>query len=164
MPTLDIDGLQFAFPADWKASKYDDWTFYRHHFCKQVPGIKAVDAIAFSPDRAAYLIEVKDYRHPATEKPSGLAEAVADKVLHTLAAMLPARLHALGDEKSLAKDVLRCANLQIVLHVELPPGHRHALVDLADIKQKLKILLRAVDTHPKIVSIQRPGNLAWNVT
>lgn len=164
MPTLDIDGLQFNFPDDWKVSKYDDWTFYRNHFSKQGPGIKAVDAIALSPGKDAYLIEVKDYRHPETEKPSGLAEAVANKVLYTLAAMLPARLHALGEEKTLAKDMLRCSGLQVVLHVELPSGHRQSLVDLADIKQKLKTLLRAVDTNPKIVSIQMPRNTAWTVT
>ncbi|MDB5790683.1 MAG: hypothetical protein JWQ80_707 [Massilia sp.] len=164
MQVLDIDGLIFTFPEDWDAGQFDKWSFYRNQFAKQSNGIKAVDAIAVAPDKSAFLIEVKDYRHPDTEKPSQLPEAIANKVLHTLAAMLPAKLNATDpDEKRLAGAVLKCVSLRVVAHIELPQAHRPA-VDLADLRQKLGQLLRAVDAHPKIVSTQNMKGLAWTVT
>jgi hypothetical protein len=162
MPTLNIDGLVFTFPQAWQADKYDEWIFYREHFSKQSSGIKAVDALALSNSNVAYLIEVKDYRHPDTVKPSQLAEAIAGKVLDTLAAMLPAKLNANDPaEQKLAAGILTCASLEVVAHIE-QPDHRQ-VVDLADIKQKLRKLLRAVDAHPKVVSMAKMRGLGWTV-
>lgn len=164
MPAINVDGLTFTFPAGWQASKYDEWSFYRNQFCKQKSGIAAVDLVAVSPGKDAFLIEVKDYRHPEAVKPSQLPEAIANKVLSTLAALLPARLNANDpNEKSLSDEILRCSSLRVVLHVEQPAGHQPR-VDLADIKQKLKRLLHAVDAHTKIVSMQNMLTLAWTVT
>lgn len=163
MPTLNIDGLSFTFPEGWQADKYDEWAFYRGHFAKQFDGLKGVDALALAPDGMAYLIEVKDYRHPETEKPSELAQAIAHKVIATLGALLPARLNAHDpQEKALADAVLKCAVLRVVAHIEQPRAHR-PVVDPADIKQQLRRKLRAVDAHPKIVSMNDMQGLAWNV-
>lgn len=163
MPTLDIDGLSFEFPDNWRADKYDDWVFYRKHFSTQLSGIKAVDAIAVSDTGAAFLIEVKDYRHPDTEKPSELPAAIAWKVIHTLAAIVPAKLRANNaTEMKLADAVTACTALRVIAHIELPQGHR-GVVDLADIKQKLAQLLRAVDPHPKVVSMNKMQGLEWVV-
>lgn len=164
MLVLNIDGLTFTFPAQWNAGKYDEWSFYRNQFSKQAQGLKAVDAIAVGPDKSAFLIEVKDYRHPETEKPSELANVIAKKVLDTLAAMVPAKLHATDpDERMLAAAFVKCESLRVVAHIELPQ-HHIPLVDLADVKQKLAQLLRAVDTHPKIVSRHNMRGMAWTVT
>lgn len=164
MTVLDVDGLIFTFPAGWKASKFDEWSFYRHQFAKQGSGIKAVDLVAVGPGRVAYLIEVKDYRHPDAEKPSGLAAAIAGKVMDTLAAMLPAKLLAsVADEQAMAAAILQCTSLRIVAHIEQPPRHM-PLVDVADIKQKLKQVLRAIDLHPKVVSMQDMKAMAWTVS
>ena len=162
MPVLDIDGLAFTFPAQWKASKFDEWNFYRHRFSRQSAGIKAIDAIAIDPDRCVFLIEVKDYRHPETEKPSELPAAIACKVLYTLAAMLPAKLYASDEEQRVASAVLKAATLRVVVHIELPRRHL-PVVDLADVRQKLERLLRAVDAHPKIVSMGDMKGLGWAV-
>lgn len=164
MPSLNVDGLTFTFPTGWEASKYDEWSFYRNQFSKQGNGIKAVDVLALEPTHTAFLVEVKDYRHPNTERPSQLAEAIADKVIHTLAAMLPAQVNANDPaEKLLASSILRCTQLRVVAHVEQPQRHQ-PVVDLADIKQKLKRLLRAVDGHPKVTSMGSMGNITWTVT
>ena len=164
MPQLDIDGLTFTFPSGWQASKYDEWSFYRNQFAKQSKGIKAVDALALGPANDAYLIEVKDYRHPDTEKPSQLPDAIANKVLHTLAAMLPAKLNANeAAERQLAAAILNCASLRVIAHIEQPRRHIPA-VDLADIKQKLRKLLHAVDAHPKVVSMNKTGGMGWTVS
>ncbi|WP_311221310.1 MULTISPECIES: hypothetical protein [unclassified Acidovorax] len=150
MPTLHVDGLDFVFPDAWQASKYDEWAFYRQHFSKMCNGVKAMDVVALSPDKVAYLIEVKDYRHPDTEKPSLLPDAIATKVLHTLAALLPAKLSASDEsERVLSRQLLGCRKLNIVVHVEQSASHIPK-VDLADLKQKLKARLRSVDTHVKV--------------
>lgn len=162
MKKIDIDGMTFNFPENFDISKYDDWIFYRNHFSKQMSGLKGVDAIAVSDKNSAYLIEVKDYRHPDTVKPSELPDAIAKKVIFTLAAMLPASLNArIVSEKSLASKVLNCQSIQVVAHIEMPQSHR-PVVSLADIKQKLKIRLRAIDAHPKIVSHDKMQNLPWS--
>jgi len=164
MPVLNIDSLTFGFPQGWQADKYDDWSFYRNQFSRQMDGIKAVDIVALAPCKAAFLIEAKDYRHPDAEKPSELAQAIANKVLHTLAAMLPAKLHATDPaEQQLASAILACASLRVAAHIEQAPRHRPA-VDLADVKQKLRRLLHAVDAHPKVVSKSRMQGLDWTVT
>lgn len=163
MQVLDIDGLTFSFPENWDAQKYDEWVFYRNHFAKQRNGIKAIDALAIDPDKCAFLIEVKDYRHRDTEKPSQLPAAIATKVLDTLAAMIPAKLHATEQkEKKLAAAILKCLSVCVVAHIELPPRHI-PVVDVADLKQKLKQLLRAVDAHPKVVSMHDLKGMKWTV-
>lgn len=164
MKALDIDGLTFSFPEDWDAQKYDEWGFYRNQFSKQGNGIKAIDALAIDPDNCAFLIEVKDYRHADTEKPSQPPAAIAAKVLDTLAAMIPAKLNATEQrEKELAAAILKCASMRVVAHVELPQRHM-PVVNAADLKQKLAQLLRAVDAHPKVVSMRDPKGMKWTVT
>lgn len=160
---LQVEKLSFTFPTGWQASKYDDWSFYRNQFSRQHSGIQAVDVLAKDPKGTAYLIEVKDYRHPDTEKPSQLAQAIANKVLMTLAAMLPAKLNSNDPEEcKMAGAVLSCNELRVIAHIELPPKHQ-PVVNPADLKQKLAQLLRAVDAHPKVVSKNNMLNLGWAV-
>lgn len=161
---VQVGKLTFTFPAGWHASKYDDWSFYRKQFCRQYNGIQAVDVLAKDSKGTAYLIEVKDYRHPDTEKPSQLAQAIANKVLMTLAAMLPAKLGSKDEaERKMAHAVLTCKKLRVVAHIELPRAHQ-PVVNPAALKQKLAQLLRAVDAHPKVVSKDKMSGLGWTVT
>lgn len=119
--------------------------------------------MAISPAKQAFLIEVKDYRHPEAVKPSGLAEAIASKTMDTLAAMLPAKLLASeAEERIIAANFLKCTSLEVVVHIE-QPLKRMPMVDVADIQQKLKQLLRAVDKKPKIVSVRDMRGLEWRV-
>jgi len=98
-----------------------------------------------------------------SEKPSQLPQTIANKVLMTLAAMLPAKLKANDPkEAEMATAVLPCKSLTVVVHVELPRAHPPA-VNTADLCLKLKQLLHAVDAHPKIVSQKNRRNLAWTV-
>ena len=165
MPILDVDGLIFTFPATWQASKFDEWSFYRHHFLTLRNNLQAVDILAISPHQVAFMVEVKDYRHPQAVKPSALAETIVNKVVCTLAALLPARLHINTpvEEQKLSMSVLKCQRLHVIVHIEQPTAHQPR-VDLADLKQKLKTRLRAIDAHPKVVSIAKPLGMAWQVT
>lgn len=161
---MNVDGLEFSFPAGWQDSKYDEWSFYRNQFAKQQDGLKAVDLVALSPEQTAYLIEVKDYRHPDTEKPSALHTTITNKVIHTLAALLPAKLLANdAQEKEFAKSLLAAKKLQVVAHIEQATGKKQ-IVDTADLKDKLKISLHAIDPHVKIVSMEKSRGLPWVVS
>jgi len=167
MPRIDADGFYFDFPERWIASKYDDWAFYREHWSRIGNGIKSVDIVAVSPDRTGWLIEVKDYgEHPRT-KPSDLAQEVVDKVLDTLAAILPAAVNATDDpERTLAFSLCRAERLRIVLHLELPAAgsrlHRNA-VDPADVLQKLRQRLKPVDRTPIVTAMAQMRGVPWRV-
>lgn len=160
---IKVEKLTFTFPDGWVVGKLDDWQFYREHFARQMNGLKAVDLLAKGPDGVAYFIEVKDYRHPDTIRPSELPETIALKVLHSLGILLPAK-HRAHDpqEQRLAADILGCNDFRVVAHLELPASHR-PVVNPADIKQKLKQRLAAVDRHLKVVSMTEMRGLAWAV-
>jgi hypothetical protein len=164
MPVVrKVEKLIFTFPDGWEAEKFDDWAYYRKHFSRQMNGLKAIDLLAIGPDGVAYLIEVKDYRHPNTIKPIELADAIASKVLMSMAALLPAKFRAnTPAERALATSVLECNDFKVIAHLELPQAHK-PVVDPADIKQKLRQRLAAVDPHVKVVSMANMRGLAWSV-
>lgn len=164
---VDVDGLTFDFPADWNASKYDDWKFYRLRFGRMWSGIKSIDVIAIDPETNVWLIEVKDYRQHARTKPTDLPEEVAHKVFDTLAALLPARTNA--DDKGevdIAKKALRGKKIRVVLHLEQPAKHSKLFpraIDPANVKQVLRRLLKPIDAHPFVAEMAAMGTLAWSV-
>ena len=164
MPVVrQVESLTFTFSEGWEVEKFDDWSFYRGHFSRQMNGIKAVDLLVKGPDGVAYFIEVKDYRHPGTIKPTSLPDAIARKVLMSLAALLPAKYRASDPtERALASSILACSDFKVIAHLEFPQSHR-PVVDPADIKQKLKQKLAAVDSHVKVVSMKKMCGLAWSV-
>lgn len=167
MQDFDVDGLHFSFPDNWHVGRYDDWGFYRNRFSKMWNGIKSLDLLAIDPDRTAWLVEVKDYRVHQRTKPSDLADEVARKVFDTLAAMLPAKIAAQDQaEKQIARAVVRATRLRVVLHLEQPlkPSklYRRA-IDPANVKLKLRQLLKPVDAHPFVVETNRMMGLAWTV-
>lgn len=164
--TIEVDGLTFHFPEGWNASKYDDWSYYRNQFSRQYQGIKGVDLLVFDDEAnpTGYLVEVKDFSTPGTLSPSELPEAITWKVIHTLAALLPASLRANdAGEKRLAAKFLKCGELRIVIHIENPRNPPN-VVDPADLRMKLKQLLRAIDPHVKVSSRGKPAGVAWTVT
>ncbi len=171
---ITVDKLTFCFPSNWVVSKYDDWTFYRKHFCKMFDGIKAIDILAYSPQKKeAYLIEVKDYRHPDTQLPSPklseLPLEVARKVTMTLAGLLPAKLNATDTkEKGEATNILsNCKKIHVFLEIY----HSHNKITsetISYLQQKLEQILRPVDPHPKVIAISSAGGkmptLPWTAT
>ena len=167
MPNIDVDGLNFEFPAEWLASKFDEWAFYRKQFSRMRNGIQALDLLALDTQKIGWLIEVKDYRIHARTKPSDLGEEVAHKVFDTLAAMPPARINANDPaEKYMAQTLLRAKKYCVILHLEQPAKHsklRPRAINLADVQQKLRQLMKPIDAHPRVVERGRMGSLAWSV-
>ena len=60
MPAITEGQLTFQFPGDWKATKFDDWSFYRNQFQSVCSGSKAVDLLAIERRVCSWHIEVKD--------------------------------------------------------------------------------------------------------
>lgn len=165
MINIQVDGLIFTFPDSWKISKYDDWAFYRNQFSTMRNGIKAVDLIALE-NQVAWLIEVKDYRRVPRTKVLDLAEEVAQKVFSTLAAMLPAKVNASDiEERDFAGEVVKATQLRVVLHLEQPLKHSKLFprIDPANVKIKLRPLVKPIDPHPKVVESTRMEDLVWTV-
>ncbi len=166
MINVEVDGLVFTFPDSWKVSKYDDWAFYRNQFSTMWNGIKAVDLIAIE-SQVTWLIEVKDYRTSPRTKSLDLANEVGQKVFSTLAAMLPAKVNAsVTNERDFAGEVVKAAQLRVVLHLEQPLKHSKLfprVFDPANVLIKLKPLVKAIDHHPKVVESTQMQLLGWTV-
>lgn len=168
---MDIQegNLNFQFPTDALVSKYDDWTFYRNQFQKVTGSTKAVDIICIDKQAdATWLIEIKDYRHPDSEKitVSKLANAVAIKVRDTLAGLAAAKNTANDlNERNLAKQAINTSSFNVVLHVEMPPQNKVIKLDLVNLVMKLKQQIKAIDAHPKVVNQQNlTAAMCWTVT
>lgn len=131
-------------------------------------GIKSIDLLAIGPEKVAWLIEVKDYRVHQRTKAIDIADEVAHKVFDTLAALLPAKVGSDDEnEKEIASRITRAKKLRVVLHLEQPTKHsklRPRAINPADVKQKLRSLLKPVDAHPFISEISNMGPLKWKVS
>ena len=167
MPTLMESDLTFCFPDDWQATKFDGWSFYRNQFQQACGGAKAIDLLAFAPDDGLWAIEVKDYRRHRRTKTIELSEEVACKVRDSLAALVAAKINANdNDEQQLASRALTVKKIRVVLHLEQPEKHSKLFpraIDPAQIQQKLKQLIKAVDPHPLVLESARMRCVAWTV-
>lgn len=159
--------LSFSFAFD--AIKYDDSLYYREHFIKIQNGISAVDIIAVD-NNTGYLIEIKDYTHPDTENEElpVLMDAIVNKVLSTLSAILPMKNNASNQiEKDIALSFSKTNVIKVFWHLELPPqrkGLKQSTWSPKDIEMKLKKKLKPIDAHPKVVSKKCPDRFSWKVT
>ncbi|MBF0291348.1 MAG: hypothetical protein HQK86_04250 [Nitrospinae bacterium] len=164
MPDITEGKLTFKFPSKWQVAKYDDWSFYRNQF-QRIDGTKGVDILAIDTDKCIWAIEVKDYRQHLRSKVIDLPGEVACKARNTLAGLFAAHVNANdADEKRFAGDALVSKRIRVVLHLEQPSKHSKLFpraIDPADIKQKLKQLLKAIDPHPDVIEIGRMGTVAW---
>ena len=169
MRSITEGALTFHFPDGWQATKFDTWSFYRKQFQRVCGGAKAIDILAIDSDSRLWAIEVKDYRkHPRT-KTIDLANEVACKVRDSLAALVAASVNANdADEKELSRAALACNKIRVVLHLEQSRHHSKPLFlrvyNPANVKQKLKQLIKAIDPHPQVMETGGPGNPGWSVT
>lgn len=164
-----IEGqLTFTFPMGWQAVKYDDWKFYRKQFIKTFGSPKAIDVLAIDNVNACWHIEIKDYRQFRRTKTIDITEEMATKVFDTMAGLVAASVNANdANERAFATRALRGDRLCVVLHLEQPQKHSKLFPRkyvLANVQQKLRQLIRAIDPHARVVDIQSMGALLWTVT
>lgn len=173
MPTLLVDGLQFDFQSSMAAEKYDQWQHYLKVWQNSNGGKKAVDVVATRIQAipvTVWLIEAKDFR--VMRGPSniyGLAQDVAEKLADSLLGLEDAAKRAeIPAEKEHAKRAIAAQQRRIVLHLEPHVGPHSALFPSgfgAGVLQKLKQLVRSVDSNPSVASIAKPASGApWTVS
>ena len=160
MPDLREGDLVFSFPHA-EVGRPDRWAFYRNRF-SVIPRTKAVDFV-YALDDECWLVEVKDYRaHPRT-KSLDLCDEIALKVRDTLAILAGARRNATNDhERTLARSAFRSPRWRVAVHLEVARTTRASNDPRANVKTKLKRLVRAIDPHP-VVSDMSSGRVPWSV-
>ena len=168
MPSITEGALTFQFPDDWLIAKFDAWSFYRNQFQQVCGGAKAIDMFAIASNHCVWAIEIKDYRGHRRAKTIELTDEVACKVRDSLAALVAARVNANDEgEKQMSSAALACNRIRVVLHLEQPTKRSKLFpraIDPAQVTQKLKQLLKAIDPNPKVVEIGRLGGVSWSVT
>jgi hypothetical protein len=190
MAVIIEDELSFSFPNGWEVSKFDQWSFYRNQFmrigeasitCKEcktavrcagcnnkrIAGSKGIDILALSMDSVCWLIEIKDYRLTRVTDFAFLADVVALKVRDTHACLVAARLNANDNiERDRATRALGCASMRVVLHLESPRMNSRAhspATQRANVLQRLKQLVKAVDARPLVLSMNDVNGIQWTV-
>jgi hypothetical protein len=148
--TLIEGNLSFIFEDVDFAEKYDDWKHYRNQYSPACGGSKAVDFIVSKHDEI-WLIEVKDFRHHKRTKAIDLADEIALKVRDTMAGIVSAKFLANDHgESETSRSALYCTKLRVAFHLEQPrqPSRLNPRsVDPANIKMKLRQILRFADPH-----------------
>jgi len=166
---IEVEGLTFTFPEGWRIWKYDDWSFYRNQFQSAFGGAAAVDLIDLDPRGHLWLIEAKNYRRHQRTNPEELSDEVARKVRDTLAAILPASLHANDEqERGAAKALLFAKKLHVVLHLEQPVQQSRLHPQVADpaklqFQLRQKGCLRGVDVRARVTGSARASTVPWTV-
>jgi hypothetical protein len=169
MPSLLEGSLRFDFVNEWDVSKPDGWSFYRNQFQQIVSGTKAIDILAIEPTgTAVWCIEVKDYRdHPRT-KTVGVAEETAAKVRDSLALFAAARFNANdAGEKASSTRALTANHIRVVLHLEQrekPSKLFPRKIDLANVQQRLRQLVKSVDPHACVRESSDMQGCPWGVS
>ncbi|MCF2707038.1 hypothetical protein I6E29_07135 [Arcanobacterium haemolyticum] len=119
---VTIDGVLFDFHAPVTLVRYDETEFYQRSFQGVRRGTKAVDLVVVDGDNEAYLIEVKDYRHPRTPFPKALDEVFLTKVLDTMSGIVSMAYAGGGESsaQSACRAVLGANSLTVVLQCQIP--------------------------------------------
>lgn len=71
-----------------------------------------------------------------------------------------------AEEQGLAQAVLKARKIRVVLHLEQPAKHsklRPRAINPADVKQKLRQLLKPIDAHPFVAEKAARDSLQWSV-
>jgi hypothetical protein len=192
MPTVTEGKLRFTFAEGWNVSKFDEWSFYRGQFSrvgdaeilcrkdgcdgtcqcsvcgtKRMAGTRGIDILAIDPGSICWHIEVKDYRATHVTNFLFLADAVALKVRDTLSCLVVARINANDSgERDRAALALGCTVMRVVLHLEQSQSAGPLLSPTslrANVQQRLKQLVKAIDVRPLVVSMNDMNELAWSV-
>lgn len=169
MIPVDVDGIRFEFPDTWQVCKWDDTAFHAR-FQNVGGGSKSCDIVALPPEgEIVWLVEVKDYSRHRREKQIDLFDEVGCKVRDTLAALWAAQRNAnTAGEWALAREARRRRQIRVAFHCETPRlASRLAPTagkQAADVLDKLKHVLRAIDPHPVVTRIGDMRKVDWQAS
>ncbi len=150
MTKVHEGAYHYAFPSGWIVVRLQEDDFYRRHFQGFNGGSKEVDFAALDAKAAClWLMEAKDYSLHPRSKPGDVIEEVASKVRDSLACIEAMKISAGSNaySRSVAEALSKAQSCRVAFHLELPATENLALsrIDVADMKIKLRSLMRAVD-------------------
>jgi hypothetical protein len=70
-------------------------------------------------------------------------------------------------EKAFAGEILSCTEIRVVVHLEQPATPSRLFpraIKPADVLQRLKQLVKAIDPHPRVVEKAAMEGIPWKVT
>ncbi len=70
-------------------------------------------------------------------------------------------------EKAMANDAMQCSQLRVVLHLEQPARSTKIFsraIDPANVQQRLRQLIKAIDPHPLVIEMGRMSNVKWSAS
>jgi hypothetical protein len=177
MNPLPVDNFLFDFQPSVVAEKYDEWKHYLNVWRKVSSEKKGMDVVAVESTTApitTWLIEAKDFRiitnPPNPSNLADLPQTVADKAAHTLAGLGDAAAKATdASEKNHAKRAIAAPIKRVVLHLEPHTGPHTKLFPIgfsASVLQKLRSLVKAIDSNPLVLNIANTptAGVPWTVT
>ncbi len=153
---------------------------------KNTKGVKAVDILAIDPEETLWLIEVKDYRPreitskdnekkeiiPEIESEEALINDITLKVICTLSALLPSKIHATNDnERAFIEKILSTVKkIRVVWHLEgsprstLHPNSAFNPVAVGQkLSQKLKTALKTDSLVMDMAFVAQQEKIEWTV-
>jgi hypothetical protein len=160
MPTsFQESNVAWVFQDDCNVVQYDESSWYRRHF-NGCADSAAVDFVAVHGE-TVWLIEIKDFTTSPPDRQKGpLWQIVTAKVRDTLAGVVAGAANAgNADEQVLFREATARTQLRVVFHCERPTNPRQlfsGMPDAADLQDKLRQALRAVDAHVRVVDCGRP--------
>ena len=156
--------MRLRFEAGDLAAKYDTWVFYREEFRHVAGGSRGVDGVCVSGGEC-WLIEIKALARQVGEdsnlKLTDTIRRAATQVRDTLAGLAAARVAAKDVEGDVARAAFRARNWRVAMHLEQSDrtSRMHPTpYDPADATQKLRQLVRAVDTEAVVVDTSGAKN------
>jgi hypothetical protein len=172
MPTqFHESNIDWTFADGWKVIQYDNSAWYRKHFnsCAESAAVDFIAVLDQPAKGICWLIEAKDF---TTEPPllsKELIEIISKKVRDTVAGVVGGAVNANApSERALFNNALRANKLRVAFHCERP---KHAsrlfrsLPDAADLQQKLRKSLRAIDSKVLVLDCTSDtSSLPWTVT
>lgn len=141
--------IDWVFEDGWTVFKYDETTWYRKCF-QACAGSSGVDFVAFQDHGTiGWLIEVKDFTKEPPVRSKDLVDIMTKKARDTLSGLVAGSINAnTQEEKDVFARVFTTRQLRVAFHCERPTRKSKLfkrLPEPADLKQKLRKSLRAID-------------------
>lgn len=172
MPTrFHESNIDWSFADGWTVIKYDESTWYRKHFnsCADSAAVDFVAVGASGCDVICWLIEVKDFTTEPPLPSKDLIAIITKKVRDSVAGVLGGAVNAnTPSEKDFFGMVVGATRLRVAFHCERPVHASRlfrSLPDAADLRQKLRVSLRAIDSKVLVLdSSSELTHLPWAAT
>lgn len=145
----------YEFPAGWKVIRIQEIEFYIRKFQGFNNGSKEVDFVALDEvENSLWLVEAKDYSTHPRSKPGEVVGEIAIKIRDSLTCIEAMKVSSFSteDSRALADTLSMARSCRVAFHLEVPAVENLSFsrVEIANMKMKLRNLLRGIDEVAKV--------------